>query len=41
MNPDTIVYASPDGTVVTRRELDELEQRAAAYCVRNHIYPFT
>jgi len=41
MNPDDIVYTSHDGTTVTQRELDELEQRAVSYCVRNHIYPFT
>jgi len=39
-NPGEVVYTSPEGRTVTQRELEEIEQRAAVYCVRNHIYPF-
>jgi len=39
-NPDEVVYTSPEGLVITQREFDEIEERAANYCVRNHIYPF-
>ncbi len=38
-SPDTVVYTAPDGTVVTQRELDALEARAARYCVINHLFP--
>jgi len=40
MNPDTIVYTAPDGTQVTQRELDALDQLAANYCARNNISIF-
>ena len=40
-DPDKIIYTSPDGITVTQCKLDELNQRAADYCARNHIYPFT
>ena len=39
-NPDTIVYTDPDtGAQVTQGELDEINLRAAHYCVINHIFP--
>ena len=40
MNTDKIVYTAPDGTTVTQRELDELDQLAAGYCARNNINIF-
>lgn len=37
---DEVVYTAPDGTTVTQRELDEIEQCAANYFARNNINPF-
>ena len=39
-NPDKVIYTSSEGQTVTQHGLDEIEERAANYCVRNHIYPF-
>ena len=40
-NPDTVVWTDPDtGAQVTQGELDEINRRAARYCVINHIFPF-
>ena len=40
-NPDTVIYTDPDtGATVTQGELDEINRRAARYCVINHIFPF-
>ena len=39
-DPDRVVYTAPDGTTVTQRELDALDQLAAAYCARNNINIF-
>ena len=38
-DPETVVFTAPDGTTVTQRELDELDRRAAQYCVINHLFP--
>ncbi|MBO6073573.1 MAG: hypothetical protein J6P74_00375 [Paludibacteraceae bacterium] len=40
-DPDRVVYVAEDGTEVTQRELDALDQLAAGYCARNNIniYP--
>ena len=35
-----VIYVSPDGTTVTQRELDALDQLAAGYCARNNINIF-
>ena len=37
---EEVVYVAEDGTEVTQRELDELDQLAAAYCARNNINIF-
>ena len=39
-DPDRVVYVADDGTVVTQRELDALDQLAAGYCARNNINIF-
>ena len=39
-DPDRVVYTAPDGTTVTQRELDALDQLAAGYCARNNINIF-
>ena len=39
-NPDTVVWSDPDTCAqVTQGELDEINRRAAHYCVINHIFP--
>ena len=35
-----VIYVSPDGTEVTQRELDALDQLAAEYCARYNINIF-
>ena len=39
-DPDRVVYVAEDGTEVTQRELDALDQLAAGYCARNNINIF-
>ena len=39
-DPDRVVYVAEDGTPVTQRELDTLDQLAAGYCARNNINIF-
>ena len=39
-DPDRAVYVDPDGTTVTQRELDALDQLAAEYCARYNINIF-
>jgi len=39
-DPDRVVYVAEDGTTVTQRELDALDQLAAGYCARNNINIF-
>jgi len=39
-DPDRVVYVVEDGTTVTQRELDALDQLAAGYCARNNINIF-
>ena len=39
-DPDRVVYVAEDGSEVTQRELDALDQLAAGYCARNNINIF-
>ena len=39
-DPDRVVYVAEDGTEVTQRELDALDQLAAEYCARYNINIF-
>ncbi len=39
-DPDRVVYVAEDGSEVTQRELDAIDQLAADYCARNNINIF-